>query len=129
MALVIAGAMLTLVACADTGTTQAQQQEPSTRLKVTFRADDGAAALVRELTCDPPGGDHPDPQRACQALADVPDPFAPPPKGMICTEIYGGPERATVEGTWRGKSVRAEFSRTNGCEIARWDRLRAVLRP
>ena len=39
----------------------------------------------------------------------------------MCTEIYGGPQTATVTGTFRGEPVSAEFSRTNGCEIARWD--------
>jgi hypothetical protein len=125
---ILVAALLPLAACADAGPAEAQQQ-PSTRLTVTFRADDRTPPTVWELTCDPAGGDHPEPQAACQALVDAGDPFAPPPKDQICTEIYGGPERATVEGAWRSERVRADFSRTNGCEIARWDALRAVLQP
>ncbi len=121
-------ALVSLLACGDAGPTLARQQ-PATRLTVTVRADDGTEPTVWELTCDPAGGNHPDPQRACQALTDAGDPFAPPPRDQICTEIYGGPEKATVEGTWRGKQVRADFSRTDGCRIARWDALRAVLQP
>jgi hypothetical protein len=43
---------------------------------------------------------------------------------MACTAIYGGPQRARVTGRLRGYPVRATFNRTNGCEIARWDRVR-----
>jgi hypothetical protein len=46
---------------------------------------------------------------------------------MGCTMVYGGPERATVTGTWRGQHVSAQFSRTNGCEISRWSRMVPLL--
>jgi len=121
-------ALVSIVACGDPGPTLAQQQ-PGPRLTVTFRADDRAAPTVWDLTCDPVGGNHPDPQRACQALTDAGDPFAPPPKDQICTQIYGGPQTASVVGTWRGKNVRGDFNRRDGCQIARWDALRAVLQP
>ena len=58
----------------------------------------------------------------CAWLAEVgADLFAPPPTDQICTEIYGGPEVATVTGTLDGKDVDATFTRTNGCEIGRFD--------
>jgi hypothetical protein len=47
--------------------------------------------------------------------------FAKPPEHQACTEQYGGPEVATVEGTFDGQPVKATFTRTNGCEIARFD--------
>lgn len=46
----------------------------------------------------------------------------------MCTQIYGGPEEAEVAGTFEGAQVQAIFSRQNGCEIDRWDRLAAVFR-
>jgi hypothetical protein len=49
------------------------------------------------------------------------------PKGIVATMIYGGPEIATVTGRWRGHPVNATFRRTNGAEIARWDRIAALL--
>lgn len=80
------------------------------------------------LTCDPPGGDHPDPVGACRALeANGAAALPPVPKGMGCTMVYGGPERATVTGTWRGQHVSAQFRRTNGCEISRWSRMVPLL--
>jgi len=45
----------------------------------------------------------------------------------MCTQIYGGPQTATVRGSWGGQAVDASFSRENGCEIARWDAATAVL--
>lgn len=53
-------------------------------------------------------------------------PFAPVPKKQLCTQIYGGPQTATVEGSWRGEQVRAGYDRTDGCQIARWDALASV---
>jgi hypothetical protein len=46
------------------------------------------------------------------------------PGDTICTQIYGGPQRATVRGSVDGRAVDARFSRSNGCEIHRWDSVR-----
>ncbi len=46
--------------------------------------------------------------------------FARTGSAMACTEQYGGPEVATVTGTFRGTNVNARYSRVNGCEISRW---------
>jgi hypothetical protein len=79
-----------------------------------------APTKVWTLNC-PDGGTLPDAASACSRLDELDDPFAPVPKDVACTEIYGGPEVASVQGTFRGKPVNATFSRTNGCEIARWN--------
>jgi hypothetical protein len=75
------------------------------------------------LTC-PDRGTLPNPERACTQLAAIKKPFAPIPKNAACTEVYGGPQVADVNGRLRGRPVSASFSRTNGCEIARWNRVR-----
>jgi hypothetical protein len=98
-----------------------------TRLTVVVTAAPQRAERTYTLVCDPPGGDHPDATGACRALARMKDPFAPVPSGAMCTEIYGGPQTATVTGTLRGEPVDARFSRTDGCQISRWDRHAAVL--
>ena len=46
--------------------------------------------------------------------------FEPVSKRTVCTDIFGGPQTASVEGTLRGDAISARFSRRNGCEIARW---------
>lgn len=48
-----------------------------------------------------------------------------PPK--VCTQQYGGPQVAVVTGTFRGRAVHATFTRTDGCEIARWNAMGALL--
>ena len=45
----------------------------------------------------------------------------------MCTQQYGGPETATITGSWQGKPVNSTLSRKNGCEISRWDALKDVL--
>jgi hypothetical protein len=79
------------------------------------------------LACDPPGGSHPDPVSACRRLLALEDPFAPVPGNAACTMVWGGPEVAVVRGRFRGADLEASFDRTNGCEIARWDRLAFLL--
>ncbi len=55
------------------------------------------------------------------------DPAAPTPSDQACTEVYGGPDTLTVNGTLRGEAIAAAFDRTNGCEIQRFDRFADVL--
>lgn len=99
----------------------------TTELTVVVRSGRGSEERTYSLLCDPPGGDHPDPEAACRLLDELDDPFAPVPSDMMCTEIYGGPQTATVTGTLRGEPVDAEFDRTNGCEISRWDQHAVIL--
>ena len=55
--------------------------------------------------------------------------FAPVPKDIVCTEIYGGPQKARVIGTVAGHRIWATFTRENGCQIYRWNRLSPWLLP
>ncbi|MEJ7635146.1 SSI family serine proteinase inhibitor [Aeromicrobium sp.] len=104
---------------ADTGSSG-----PTTSLTITVITDEGADPQTYELTCDPAGGDHPQPAEACKALdragADV---FEPVSEDQACTQLFGGPQTATVTGTFDGDKVDAAFSRANGCEVDRWDQL------
>ena len=86
---------------------------------------DGATTSRFTLTCDPPGGSHADPAAACASLDD--QSFAPLPSGSICTQVYGGPQTATLRGTYRGQPVSLDLARSDGCLIAQWDRLGALL--
>ncbi|MER5885922.1 SSI family serine proteinase inhibitor [Streptomyces sp. NPDC001941] len=84
------------------------------------------------LTCGTPvEGSHPAARGACDRLeqlaAEGRDPFAPVPPQQLCTQQYGGPATARVTGTWQGRSVDARFSRTDGCEIGRWNNLAPLL--
>jgi Subtilisin inhibitor-like len=75
------------------------------------------------LGCGPAVGTLPRPGRACRLLQALRSPFAPVPPDEICTEIYGGPQIALVSGTFLGQRVWTYFKRTDGCQVARWNRV------
>jgi hypothetical protein len=82
------------------------------------------------LRCHPPRGTLPRPAVACRRLAaGGARLFAPIPPSTVCTQIYGGPQVARVVGTVAGTRVWATFSRQDGCQIARWNRLSPWLLP
>ena len=83
--------------------------------------------ITAVLTCEPPGGSHSRPEKACTALYSEEAALEPVAGDVACTQIYGGPEEARIAGTVKGRAVDASFSRNNGCEIDRWDRLAPVL--
>ncbi|MFI1394622.1 SSI family serine proteinase inhibitor [Streptomyces sp. NPDC020681] len=102
------------------------------RLTVTVAETGNARTEGRfELECGPSGGTHPSADAACARLDELAqegrDPFAPVPEGQMCTQQMGGSETAHITGTWRGRQVDATFSRTNGCEISRWQTIEPVL--
>jgi hypothetical protein len=127
-------AALALIACAavaagcgdsDDGSS-AGGDPATTELSITVSADGrpGAAgeAMAAQVKC--PG----DPPEICDAVDALPDdPGAPTDPQTACTEIYGGPDVLTVEGTLRGEPIDATFTRENGCEIERFERFSQLL--
>ena len=103
-----------------------------TSLRISYWEDGsgGTADAVWTLRCNPAGGTLARPARACTKLAGggakLFASFAP---DTVCTEIYGGPQRARIVGTVAGKRVWTTFTRTNGCEISRWARVSPWLVP
>jgi hypothetical protein len=83
----------------------------ATNLVVTVWADPATAAepTVTTVTATPAGATAKD--------------FAALDPNQACTMIFGGPGKATVTGTLDGAAVDATFTRSGGCEIARWDRM------
>ncbi|MEO6605336.1 MAG: SSI family serine proteinase inhibitor [Aeromicrobium sp.] len=117
------GAVL-LVALGGCNNGDDEQPGTSTDLTITVTADEGAAPVVLRLECDPPGGDHPQPAEACKKIkAAGLKVFDPVPKDQACTMIFGGPQTATIDGSYKGADVTGTFNRSNGCEIDRWDKL------
>jgi hypothetical protein len=96
---------------------------PATSLTITARAGDATPPKTWTLRCAPARGSLPKPGRACARLARLAAPFAPVPRGVMCSQIYGGPQTARVRGVFRGRRVDASFSRTDGCQTARWNRV------
>jgi len=125
---VLALSCLALVACSSlqAGTSA------GTSLRVSYWADGSGARpdVVWTLRCNPAGGSLARPARACKKLAaGGARLFASSPPDAVCTEIYGGPQRARIVGTVAGKRVWTTLSRTNGCEISRWARVSPWLVP
>ncbi len=75
------------------------------------------------------GSTLPDPAAALEAVErfgeDIFFPKPGPPK--LCTQQYGGPQVAVVTGWFLGRKVHIQFSRTDGCEIARWRAMAPLL--
>ena len=103
-------------------------QAPQDELLVEIDRGNGAPVERYTLNCGGGGaGDHPDARAACAHLAGLEEPFAPVPADAVCTQVFGGPQTAHVTGTWRGRPVDLRLSRVDGCRIAQWDGLGAVL--
>jgi hypothetical protein len=78
------------------------------------------------LQCDPAGGTHPDPARACAALEAIKNPFGHVRTGQECPMILASSRRATFVGTWFG----AKVDRTivdGGCDLANWSKIGQVV--
>jgi hypothetical protein len=115
-------ALALLAGCGSDGA--GSSAEPRYDVTIVFWPQ-GAEGESRQATlrCDPDGGTHSDPNGACDTLLENEDALEPVAGDVACTQIYGGDQLATITGA----GVQASFSRTNGCEIARWDALRPVI--
>lgn len=91
---------------------------------LTVAYDDGAGGTVtRTLACGSEGMADVEEQDACRQLDGLGGPLAPVPTGQMCSMIYGGPQTAHVTGVWHGAPVDETYRRTDGCEVARWNRM------
>lgn len=90
--------------------------------QVTVVYDDGdGRPVARTLTCGFTMTT--DEREACARLGELGGPLAPVPPGQMCSMIYGGPQTARVTGFWSGEVVDETYRRTDGCEVARWNRM------
>jgi hypothetical protein len=111
-------ACLVLVSCGDDDDGEDPASPPATELTVTVWPE-GRDGPVRERRVECPGAP------VCDELSVAS--LAPVPRDRACTAIYGGPSVARVQGTVRGQPVDERFSLEDGCQIARWERNRALL--
>jgi len=113
--------------CGSDGGTQAGGPTGELASLVVTVDDDGAKGAGQprqlELECKAPTD-----SQACGAAAGVSAAdLRETGDDVACTQIYGGPEEATIKGTIRGEDVDATFTRADGCEIARWDKVKDLL--
>lgn len=116
LALVLTAAALTACGSGDAGVTTAAGPA-----RLVVREYDGQrlTSTIR-LDCASRGG-------PCDRVVALLPRLAPRPD-EVCTQIYGGPERRVVSGTVDGRAVNVEVTRTDGCQIARYDLLTEALR-
>ena len=121
---------LFLVALALSASLQAGTSS-TTSLRIAYwEGPGGGPDVVWTLRCNPVRGTLSRPGVACRKLAaGGAKLFAPVRPDTVCTEIYGGPQRARVVGVLAGKRIWSTFARTNGCEITRWQRVSPWLLP
>jgi hypothetical protein len=102
-------------------------------------ASPGDEGIELEVRLDPDGdGGEPEASAevSCTSTSHCPagasgleaEDFEPVPPQTACTEIFGGPDTATVSGTIDGEAVEATLTRSNGCEIERFDRFTPLLK-
>ncbi|MBI1352683.1 MAG: hypothetical protein GC156_16405 [Actinomycetales bacterium] len=121
--------VLLALACAVSplaGAPSASAASSPDRLVITVRPTPGER-VTWALTCHPTGGSHPNARRACRTLDRIPDALVVKPNNLMCTQIWSGPERARVTGTWDGRRVDMSFARNEGCATATWNQYGAVL--
>jgi hypothetical protein len=94
---------------------------PMSQLTIVYH-DGVRADQTWHLTCEPSGGDHPAPEAACQVLKNVSQRRFRV-RDEDCAMISGGPQRASISGSWRGQPISLHVGRANGCQIQRWDGL------
>jgi hypothetical protein len=95
----------------------------TSKLTVVYHATSGSQATFK-VACLPrsSSGTHPNKKAICAAIAKRGIRlFAPVPTNMMCSQIYGGPQTATITGTVNGRRINSTFSRTDGCQVARWN--------
>ena len=105
---------------------------PNVRLE--FRYDDGGSLRKSAtLTCRASGNRATgylrkrDVRRLCRVARDLRGFLAEPPQHEMCTEQWGGPDRARVTGRVGGDAIDRRLARNDGCEIDDWNRAQPLL--
>jgi hypothetical protein len=132
-------ALVLLAACGDPVAAPPDGTPPAAAASATavrVRIEHGAGPAAFALECgDTPRWTEGDPGRdaaaACATVLQEQERLialsGPPPTDRVCTDIYGGPEVATIEGRVDGEPVDATVARNNGCGISDWDALAPLL--
>ena len=123
----LALALVLTLCIAGCGNATGARQQPSSvaGLRITVWPEGKAGArAIYTLNCPAGKGTLPAAHAACKKLSHLgARAFAPVPAGTACTMIYGGPQQALITGRFSGKAIRAVFSRSDDCQIARWSRV------
>lgn len=88
--------------------------EPASSLTLTTTANDGAVQTI-QLQCDPSGGTHPNPEKACAAIEHANGKLGNLAVAQrACPMIYA-PVEVSAEGSWKGTPVDFDAAYGNDC--------------
>ncbi|NUW42757.1 SSI family serine proteinase inhibitor [Nonomuraea rhodomycinica] len=90
----------------------AAHSRASLRITVT---QPGHAPTTYELECDPDGGDHPNPEVACDRLRAVEGRLSALRRSSSACPLTSEPYKVSVEGNWRGRNVALHSTFANRC--------------
>ncbi len=124
--LVLGTGALVAQGCGDGGGGGVAGDPGTGQLQITYIPEPGRTPRTGTLVC--PATDT-DQRAACEQIESLGRAFDPVPADDACTFIYGGPEQIALYGTWAGERVNTKLTRTNGCEIDRYEALAPVLLP
>jgi uncharacterized membrane protein len=97
---------------------EAASSHRKTYLVLSYMAEAGYAAAVK-LRCDPAGGAHPKPAKACATLRKVDgEPDRIKAAEIMCMMLYA-PVTAEITGTWKGRKLSWKHTYGNSCEMTR----------
>ncbi len=94
-------------------------------LDIVLTAGPNVASKRWTLTCEPAGGNYPDPAAACTKLLRFRTVFTPSPAHVMCPMIMADARTYIVLGTFLGRKVHQSIV-DGGCTIIRWDELNQV---
>jgi hypothetical protein len=114
----IAALVLTSASTGFLGTSTADAQVKRSQFTLLL-VDDSDRTTAVTLTCNPDGGTHPDPVRACDSLRDAGGDFKRlrPDSTVACIFVYE-PVQAYATGQWRGRVVTFAHTYGNRCSAA-----------
>lgn len=127
---------LALAGCGGARPVAVRGDGSATSLRVEVRPTPGATARRATLTCDgspAATGFITDTRAACELVTDNDKARARlvggAPAKQVCTQLYGGPQRALVTGRIAGRPVDVTVTRADGCGVADWSLLQPLLGP
>lgn len=117
----------TVVGCGDGGTEPDEPIESGDILLIVTVDPDGPNASGEPQTAEVDCDEETAPDCEAAASLDASD-FDAVPSDQACTELFGGPDVATLKGSIEGVEIDTELTRANGCEIERFDAAVPLLR-
>lgn len=125
--LALGAGVLVAQGCGDDAASGGATGDPGTgNLQITYIPEPGVKPRQADLVCPATGSDA---AAACEQIESLTAAFDPVPGDQACSQQYGGPEQIVLYGRWAGQPVDTTLTRTNGCEIDRYESLAPVLLP